>query len=114
MNILKKDDYYGVMVQFGGQNSVNLAVPLEAEIKRLGLSTKILGTSPDAMDVAEDRDRFSRLLTRLGIPSPANSSAYSEDEARRMARGPTSSADGRWNSSTTRPNSRVTSRRPSG
>ena len=86
MNILKKDDYYGVMVQFGGQNSVNLAVPLEAEIRRLDLPTKILGTSPDAMDAAEDRDRFSRLLTRLGIPSPANSSAYSEEEAREMAR----------------------------
>ena len=41
---------------------------------------KILGTSPDAMDAAEDRDRFSRLLTRLAIPSPANSSAYSEEE----------------------------------
>ena len=86
VNILKKDDYYGVMVQFGGQNSVNLAVPLEAEIRRLGLSTKILGTSPDAMDAAEDRDRFSRLLDRLGIPSPANSSAYSEEEAREKAR----------------------------
>ena len=86
MNILEKDDYYGVMVQFGGQNSVNLAMPLEAEIKRLGLSTTILGTSPDAMDVAEDRDRFSRLLNRLGIPSPANSSAYSEEEAREKAR----------------------------
>lgn len=85
MNILKKDDYYGVMVQFGGQNSVNLAVPLEAEIRRLDLPTKILGTSPDAMDAAEDRDRFSRLLTRLEIPSPANSSAYSEEEAREMA-----------------------------
>ncbi len=85
INILKKDDYYGVMVQFGGQNSVNLAMPLEAEIKRLGLKTKVLGTSPDAMDAAEDRDRFSRLLTRLGIPSPANSSAYSEEEAREMA-----------------------------
>ncbi|MCK8517463.1 carbamoyl-phosphate synthase large subunit [Methanoculleus sp. 7T] len=86
VNILKKDDYYGVMVQFGGQNSVNLAMPLEEEIKRLGLKTKILGTSPDAMDAAEDRDRFSRLLTKLEIPSPANSSAYSEGEAREKAR----------------------------
>jgi len=86
VNILKKDNYYGVMVQFGGQNSVNLAVPIEAEIKRLGLATKILGTSPEAMDMAEDRDRFSRLLNDLHIPSPPNSSAYSEAEAKGIAR----------------------------
>ena len=85
MNILKKDRYYGVMVQFGGQNAVNLAVPIEEEIKRIGLSTRILGTSPDAMDIAEDRDRFSVLLTKLNIPCPANSSAYSESEARAKA-----------------------------
>ncbi|RQD82803.1 MAG: carbamoyl-phosphate synthase large subunit [Methanocalculus sp. MSAO_Arc2] len=81
MNILKKDDYYGVMVQFGGQNSVNLTIPIHNEIQRLGLSTQILGTTPDAMDVAEDRDRFSVLLDNLAIPSPANGSAYSESEA---------------------------------
>jgi carbamoyl-phosphate synthase large subunit len=84
-NILMTDDYYGVMVQFGGQNAVNLAVPLETEIKRRGLCTRILGTTPDAMDVAEDRDRFSILLNTLQIPSPANSSAYSEAEAREKA-----------------------------
>ncbi|PKL68345.1 MAG: carbamoyl-phosphate synthase large subunit [Methanomicrobiales archaeon HGW-Methanomicrobiales-1] len=81
VNILRKDNYYGVMVQFGGQNAVNLAVPIEQEIKRLGLKTRILGTSPDAMDIAEDRDRFSVLLNKLKIPSPANASAYSEAEA---------------------------------
>jgi carbamoyl-phosphate synthase large subunit len=85
MNILKKDHYYGVMVQFGGQNAVNLAVPIEEEIKRIGLSTRILGTSPDAMDIAEDRDRFSILLKKLNIPCPANSSAYSESEAKALA-----------------------------
>ena len=85
MNILKKDCYYGVMVQFGGQNAVNLAVPIEEEIKRIGLSTRILGTSPDAMDIAEDRDRFSMLLKKLDIPCPANSSAYSESEAKAKA-----------------------------
>jgi len=85
INILKKDDYYGVMVQFGGQNSVNLAIPLEEEMKRIGLDTRILGTSPDAMDMAEDRDRFSVLLDSLEIPSPPNSSAYSEDEALEIA-----------------------------
>lgn len=86
MNILRKDDYYGVMVQFGGQNSVNLAVPILKEIGRLGLATRILGTSPDAMDVAENRDRFSALLDRLEIPSPPNSSAYSLEEARKKAK----------------------------
>ncbi|PKL58405.1 MAG: carbamoyl-phosphate synthase large subunit, partial [Methanomicrobiales archaeon HGW-Methanomicrobiales-5] len=81
VNILRKDNYYGVMVQFGGQNAVNLAVPVEQEIKRLGLKTRILGTSPDAMEIAEDRDRFSVLLNKLNIPSPANASAHSEAEA---------------------------------
>jgi carbamoyl-phosphate synthase large subunit len=85
VNILKKDYYYGVMVQFGGQNAVNLAVPVDQEIKRHNLKTRILGTSPDAMDIAEDRDRFSDLLNRLSIPSPANSSAYSESDAKAMA-----------------------------
>ncbi|MDD1687630.1 carbamoyl-phosphate synthase large subunit [Methanoregula sp.] len=85
INILKSDTYYGVMVQFGGQNAVNLAVPIEKEIKRLDLKTRILGTSPDAMDIAEDRDRFSVLLKKLNIPCPANSSAYSEHEAHAMA-----------------------------
>ncbi|HNQ30155.1 MAG: Pyruvate carboxylase subunit A [Methanoregulaceae archaeon PtaB.Bin009] len=85
VNILKKDTYMGVMVQFGGQNAVNLAVPLNDELKKINLPTRILGTTPDSMDIAEDRDRFSLLLGRLGIPSPPNSSAYSLEEARTRA-----------------------------
>ncbi len=85
MNILEKDYYSGVMVQFGGQNAVNLAVPIHEELLRRGMSTRILGTSPDSMDVAEDRDRFSDLLRDLDIPSPPNSSAYSLEEARTRA-----------------------------
>jgi carbamoyl-phosphate synthase large subunit len=73
------------MVQFGGQNAVNLAMPLKEEIERTGLPTRIMGTSPDSMDIAEDRDRFSVLLDDLAIPAPPNSSAYSEGEAREMA-----------------------------
>jgi carbamoyl-phosphate synthase large subunit len=80
-NILKSDNYAGVMVQFGGQNSVNLALPLERAVQSGNLKTKIFGTSPDAMDMAEDRERFSELLEELNIPSPANGSAYSEEEA---------------------------------
>lgn len=86
MNILRSDDYTGVMVQFGGQNSVNLAASIEEKIGELDLSTCILGTSPAAMDLAEDRDRFSKLLEKLEIPSPANSSAYSESEAMEVAK----------------------------
>ena len=86
MNILRKDDYSGIMVQFGGQNSVNLALPIEREIAKYGLKTKILGTSPDSMDIAEDRDRFSQILEKLNIRSPANGSAYSEAEAFEIAR----------------------------
>jgi len=85
VNILRSDTYAGVMVQFGGQNSVNLAMPLEKAIAENNLSTQILGTAPNAMDLAEDRDRFSQLLIKLDIPSPANSSAYSEEEAMRIA-----------------------------
>ncbi len=85
VNILRSDSYAGIMVQFGGQNSVNLAMPLEKAIADYGLSTRILGTAPYAMDLAEDRDRFSQLLDTLEIPSPANSSAYSEEEAMRIA-----------------------------
>jgi len=85
MNILEKDHYSGVMVQFGGQNAVNLAVPIHECLLARGMSTRILGTSPDSMDIAEDRDRFSELLRRLDIPSPPNSSAYSIEEARTKA-----------------------------
>lgn len=84
-NIVKTDDYSGVMVQFGGQNSVNLAMPLEKKIKELDLNTVIFGTSPDAMDLAEDRNLFSQLLNEQNIPSPANGSAYSEEGALEIA-----------------------------
>jgi len=49
----------GVMVQFGGQTSVNIGEPLEAELQRRGLDCEIMGTSVEAMDLAEDRDRFN-------------------------------------------------------
>jgi carbamoyl-phosphate synthase large subunit len=85
MNILRKDNYHGVMVQFGGQNAINLAVPIHEAMKQERMTTRILGTTPDSMDVAEDRDRFSELLNELDIPTPPNSSAYSLEEARTKA-----------------------------
>jgi carbamoyl-phosphate synthase large subunit len=75
----------GVMVQFGGQTSVDVGEPLEAELERRGLDCEILGTAVDAMDLAEDRDRFNRLMTERGIEQPAGGSATSEEEALDLA-----------------------------
>ena len=85
MNILEKEQPYGVMVQFGGQTSVNLAVPLENEIKRRGLKTLILGTTPDSIDMAEDRERFNLLMRELNIPQPEAGIAFSSEEAKAVA-----------------------------
>jgi len=65
----------GVIVQFGGQTPLNLARALE----KAGIP--ILGTSPDAIDLAEDRERFAALVNRLGLRQPANGLARSRDEA---------------------------------
>jgi carbamoyl-phosphate synthase large subunit len=73
----------GVMVQFGGQTSVDVGAPLQAELDRRGLDCEILGTSVEAMDLAEDRDRFNRLMDELG--SEARSA--SDDPSGRSPRG---------------------------
>jgi len=75
----------GVMVQFGGQTSVNIAHPLEKEIERRGLDAEIVGTSVDAMDLAEDRDRFNALMDEYGIAQPEGGSATSKEEALELA-----------------------------
>ncbi|MBD3764378.1 MAG: carbamoyl-phosphate synthase large subunit [Rhodobacterales bacterium] len=66
---------HGVIVQFGGQTPLKLAQALAAE------GIPILGTTPDAIDLAEDRERFQRLLTGLGLRQPVNGLATSRDEA---------------------------------
>ncbi|KPN31706.1 pyruvate carboxylase subunit A [Halolamina pelagica] len=82
---IEATDADGVMVQFGGQTSVDVGEPLEAELDRRGLDCEILGTGVDAMDLAEDRDRFNRLLAERGIEQPAGGSATSEAEALDLA-----------------------------
>jgi carbamoyl-phosphate synthase large subunit len=67
------------LVQFGGQTPLKLALPLQAA------GVTILGTSPDSIDLAEDRQRFSRLLWDLGIPQPSSGTATSRNEARDAA-----------------------------
>jgi carbamoyl-phosphate synthase large subunit len=66
-------------VQFGGQTPLKLALPL------LEAGVTVLGTSPDSIDLAEDRERFSRMLWDLAIPQPASGAATSRDEAREVA-----------------------------
>ncbi|HHW29087.1 MAG TPA: carbamoyl-phosphate synthase large subunit [Syntrophomonadaceae bacterium] len=75
---LEKPD--GVIVQFGGQTAINLAGPLHAE------GVKVLGTSVDMIDEAEDRERFEKLVDRLNIPVPPGRGATSLQEALAVAR----------------------------
>ncbi|MGY4301900.1 carbamoyl-phosphate synthase large subunit [Bradyrhizobium sp. i1.4.4] len=70
---------HGVIVQFGGQTPLKLARALEAA------EVPILGTSPDAIDLAEDRDRFKRVLDKLRLKQPKNGIAYSVEQARLVA-----------------------------
>ncbi|WP_394356974.1 carbamoyl-phosphate synthase large subunit [Candidatus Methanocrinis natronophilus] len=86
MNIIEKERPFGVMVQFGGQTAMNLAIPLEREIARRGLDTRILGTSPEKIDVAEDRERFNLALRGMDIPQPEAGYATSPQEAKAEAR----------------------------
>ena len=85
-DVVEAVDADGVMVQFGGQTSVNIGHPLESEIQRRGLDCEVLGTTVDAMDLAEDRDRFNLLMDELGILQPEGGSARSEEEALELAR----------------------------
>jgi len=85
MNVIEKENYEGVMVQFGGQTSINLAVPLKQELGRLKSKTVILGTEPENIDAAEDRARFRTFLLRLGIPQAESGYATSAEEAKDVA-----------------------------
>ena len=75
LNIVDTEKPDGVIVQFGGQTPLNLALPL----KRLGVP--IIGTDPEDIDLAEDRKLFGKLLDELKIPCPANGTATSVEEA---------------------------------
>ncbi|MFY9556409.1 MAG: carbamoyl-phosphate synthase large subunit [Blastocatellia bacterium] len=79
MEIVEREKPVGVIVQFGGQTPLNLAMRL------LKAGVPIIGTSPESIDLAEDRKRFGRLLVELGIPQPPNGFAISNEEAREQA-----------------------------
>ena len=81
LNIVKTEKPVGVIVQFGGQTPLKLAVPLEKE------GVRILGTSPDSIDRAEDRERFKTLLHKLDLQQPESGTALSIDKAIEAAKG---------------------------
>ncbi len=75
LEIVDKEKPWGVIVQYGGQTPLKLALDLEAN------GVPIIGTSPDMIDAAEDRERFSALLRELGLKQPPNATARTEAEA---------------------------------
>lgn len=79
MNVIEREEPDGVIVQFGGQTSINLAAPLAEE------GVAILGTGVEGIDIAEDREKFRKLLRELGIPQPRNGTARSIEEAFEVA-----------------------------
>jgi carbamoyl-phosphate synthase large subunit len=79
VEIYQRERPEGVIVQFGGQTPLRLAVPLEQA------GVPILGTTPDAIDRAEDRERFDALLEKLGLARPPSGVARSAEEAERVA-----------------------------
>src|SRR4030043_714973 len=79
LSIYEKEKPEGVIVQFGGQTPLNIA----DELAKAGV--KIIGTSPETIDLAEDRDRFRKMMEKLGIPMPESGMASSLDEALRVA-----------------------------
>jgi len=84
-NIVETEEIDDVMTQFGGQTSVNLAVPLSEEFDRKGMDARVVGTDPDSMDLAEDRDRFNELMNEMGVQQPEGGTAESEEEALELA-----------------------------
>jgi carbamoyl-phosphate synthase large subunit len=88
LNIIEAENPEGVIIQFGGQTPLKLAVPLQKYLTgdTCTVPTKIWGTSPDSIDAAEDRERFEKILRDLDIRQPANGLARSTPEAVEVAR----------------------------
>ena len=88
LNVIEVEHPEGVIVQFGGQTPLKLAIPLLhwlASPEGLATGTRIWGTSPESIDAAEDREQFEAILRRLEIRQPRNGLARSEAEARGIA-----------------------------
>jgi carbamoyl-phosphate synthase large subunit len=87
LNIIEVENPEGIIIQFGGQTPLKLAVPLKNYLQSLAeTTTKIWGTSPDSIDTAEDREKFEQILRKLDIKQPPNGIARSYAEALEIAR----------------------------
>ncbi len=86
VNVVEKEEPDGIILQFGGQTSVNLAIPLEGYLKKSGLKTKILGTSPKDVNISEDRELFRALMKKMKITQADAATGFSFDEVRDIAR----------------------------
>jgi carbamoyl-phosphate synthase large subunit len=80
LHIYEKENCWGAIVQFGGQTPLNLALALQKN------SVNIIGTSPQSIELAEDRKLFSAILDKLGIPQPPNGTAINTEEALKIAK----------------------------
>ncbi|MCT7978886.1 carbamoyl-phosphate synthase large subunit [Laspinema olomoucense] len=93
LNIIEAENPEGVIIQFGGQTPLKLAIPLYEALMAQGpdrllpkeVTTQIWGTSPDSIDIAEDRERFEKILWELDIKQPANGIARSYEDALAIA-----------------------------
>ena len=87
LNIIEAENPAGVIVQFGGQTPLKLAVPLQTYLSSAGcpVQTKIWGTAPEAIDTAEDREKFEKILRDLDIKQPANGIARNYQESQVVA-----------------------------
>jgi carbamoyl-phosphate synthase large subunit len=81
LNIIEAENPVGIIVQFGGQTPLKLAVPLQEYLQKANSITKIWGTSPDSIDMAENRERFEKILQELNIAQPPNGMARSYEDA---------------------------------
>lgn len=86
LNIIEAENPEGIIVQFGGQTPLKLAVPLQKYLEQVYAKTKIWGTSPDSIDAAEDRERFENILRDLDIRQAANGLARSFEDALAVAK----------------------------
>ncbi|EKQ66596.1 carbamoyl-phosphate synthase large subunit [Leptolyngbyaceae cyanobacterium JSC-12] len=88
LNIIEAEQPEGIIIQFGGQTPLKLALPLQKYLEANAdtISTQIWGTSPDSIDTAEDRERFEKILRALNIRQPSNGIARSTREALEIAR----------------------------